>query len=53
MFKISFSVGLVYFGFKSIIDTLIFIGSLIVLYTKPRNILISLMCGIVIGLAVS
>lgn len=53
MLKISFSVGLVYFGFKSIIDTLIFIGSLIVLYTTPRNILISLMCGMVMGFAVS
>lgn len=53
MFKISFSVGFVYFGFKSIIDTLIFIGSLIVLYTKPKNILISLICGVVIGFAVS
>ena len=53
MFKVGFSVGLIYFGFKSIIDTLIFIGSLAVLYTKPKNILISLLCGIIIGFAVS
>lgn len=49
MFKICFSIGLIYFNFISIIDTLIFIGSLIVLYKKPKNILISLICGIVIG----
>lgn len=53
MFKICFSIGLVYFGFKSIIDTLIFIASLIILYKKPKNILISLICGIVIGFIVS
>ncbi len=53
MFKICFSIGLIYFGFKSIIDTLIFIGSLIILYKKPKNILISLICGMVIGFIVS
>ena len=53
MFKISFSIGIIYFGFKSIIDTLIFIGSLMILYKKPKNIIISLMCGIVIGFILS
>lgn len=53
MFKISFSIGIIYFGFKSIIDTLIFIGSLMILYKKPKNILISLMCGIVMGFILS
>ena len=53
MFKISFSIGLIYFGFKSIIDTLIFIASLVILYKKPKNILISLICGIVIAFLLS
>lgn len=53
MFKICFSVGLIYFGLKSIIDTLIFVGSLIVLYQKPKNMLISLICGTVLGFIVS
>lgn len=39
----SFSVGLWYFYFKSIIDTLLFLGTIIVLYTKPKNSVFSLL----------
>ncbi|QJD12594.1 hypothetical protein [Streptococcus canis] len=53
MLKVCFSVGLIYFGFKSIIDTLIFIGSVSVLYTKSKNISISFICGIVVGFIIS
>lgn len=39
----SFSVGLWYFYFKSIIDTLLFLGTIIALYTKPKNNVFSLL----------
>jgi len=39
----SFSIGLWYFYFKSIIDTLLFLGTIIVLYTKPKNSVFSLL----------
>ena len=43
MLKESFSVGIWYFYFKSIIDTLLFLGTMTVLYTKPKNSVYSLL----------
>lgn len=34
---LSFGIGMWYFDFRSIIDTLIFIGTMIVLYITPKN----------------
>ncbi len=43
MLKESFSVGIWYFYFKSTIDTLLFLGTMTVLYTKPKNSVYSLL----------
>ena len=37
MLNKSFSVGILYFSFKSIIDTSLFLGTASVLYVKPKN----------------
>lgn len=49
----SFSVGLWYFYFKSVIDTLLFLGTMIVLYIKPKNSIYSLLFAIVLTLIYS
>lgn len=49
----SFSIGLWYFYFKSIIDTLLFLGTMAVLYTKSKNSLYSLLFAIVLTLIYS
>lgn len=49
----SFSVGLWYFYFKSIIDTLLFLGTMIVLYIKPKNSIYSLLFAIILTLIYS
>lgn len=43
MMCFSFGIGMWYFDFKSIIDTLLFIGTMIVLYSNPKNVIIR--CG--------
>lgn len=43
----TFSIGFMYFYFKSIIDTLLFFGTMIVLYMKPKNSVYSLLLAIV------
>ena len=49
----SFSIGLWYFYFKSIIDTLLFLGTMIVLYIKPKNSIYSLLFAIILTLIYS
>jgi len=44
----SFSVGLWYFYFKSIIDTLLFLGTMTVIYIKPKNSIYSLLFAIIL-----
>lgn len=39
----SFGIGIWYFDFKSIIDTILFIGTVLVLYVKPQNSIFSLL----------
>lgn len=43
----SFGVGLWYFDFKSIVDTLLFLGTLTVLYTKPKNSVFGLLFAVI------
>ena len=49
----SFSVGLWYFYFKSLIDTLLFLGTILVIYTKPKNSVCSLLFAIILTLIYS
>ena len=42
MFILSFHIGIWYFDLKSIIDLLIFIGTVIVLYVNPKNTIYNL-----------
>lgn len=49
----SFSIGLWYFYFKSVIDTLLFLGTVIVLYIKPKNSFYSLLFAIILTLIYS
>lgn len=53
MTLLSFGIGMWYFDFKSIIDTIIFIGIIIVLYSNPKSSVISLISGIVLAFIVS
>ena len=46
MFSVCFSIGQWYFDFKSILDTITFIGTCIVLYVKPKNMFISIIFGL-------
>ena len=45
MFKLCFSIGIWYFYFKSTIDTLLFLGTILVLNVEPKNIIYSLIIG--------
>lgn len=49
MFILSFSFGLWYFDTKSLFDTLIFIGTIIVLYEKPMNTFYSLITAVILS----
>ncbi len=44
----SFSIGIWYFYFKSVTDTLLFLGTMTVLYTKLKNSIYSLLFAIVL-----
>ena len=48
MLLFSFSVGIWYFYFKSIIDTILFLGTMTVLYTKPKNSIYSLLFAVIL-----
>ena len=50
MLLFSFSIGIWYFYFKSIIDTLLFLGTMLVLYVKPQNSVYSLLLAVVLAL---
>lgn len=49
MFISSFHIGIWYFDLKSIIDLLIFIGTVIVLYENPKNTIYSLIISIILA----
>ena len=53
MLKESFSVGIWYIYFKSTIDTLLFLGTMIVLYTKPKNSVYSLLFAVILVIVYS
>ena len=45
MFRLCFSIGIGYLNLKSIIDLIIFIGTILVLNVNPRNTIYSLIIG--------
>ena len=49
----SFSIGLWYFYFKSVIETLLFLGTMTVLYTKPKNSIYSLLFAVILAIIYS
>lgn len=49
MFISSFHIGIWYFDLKSIINLLIFIGTVIVLYENPKNTIYSLIISIILA----
>ena len=49
MFQSCYSIGMWYFDFKSILDSIIFIGTCVVLYKNPVNMLASLIIGLVLS----
>lgn len=49
MFISSFDIGIWYFNLKSIIDLLIFIGTVIVLYVNPKNTIYSLIISFILA----
>lgn len=53
MLKYCFHIGIWYFSFHSVIDTLIFIVSIIILYYRPKYTLISLLGAIVMAVGVN
>lgn len=44
----SFSIGMLYFDLKSIIDTFLFIGTILVLYVNPKNSIYSLLIALIL-----
>ena len=49
MMLFSFGIGMWYFDFKSIIDTILFLGTIVVLYKNPKNSIYSLLIAIVLA----
>ncbi len=46
----SFAIGMWYFDFISIIDTILFVGTILVLYVNPKNSIYSLLISLVLTL---
>lgn len=53
MLNSSFSIGIGYFDLKSIIDLIIFIGTVLVLYVSPKNTIDSLIIALVLSFVVN
>ena len=53
MFLSSFNIGFWYFDLESIIDLLIFIGTICVLYVSPKNTIYSLFISIILAFIIS
>ena len=49
MILCSFAIGMWYFDFTSIINTILFITTLVVLYDTPKELMYSLICSIVMA----
>jgi len=49
MILCSFSIGMWYFDFISVIDTIFFITILVILYDRPKNLLYSLICSVLVA----
>ena len=49
MMLFSFGIGMWYFDFKSIIDTILVLGTIVVLYKNPKNSIYSLLIAIVLA----
>ena len=45
----SFGIGMWYFDFRSIIDTILFLGTILVLYVNPKNSIYSLLISLVLA----
>ena len=53
MFISSFNIGIWYFDLKSVIDLLIFVGTILVLYVNPKNTISSLVISIILTFSIS
>ena len=53
MLMSSFSIGMWYFDFKSIIDTILFIGTMGILYTNPKKSFYSLLGSLILAFGFS